>query len=337
LKSLSAVKYDSDIAILRVFCLSVSIMSQFEFINANLGLKPEHKGCVATIGAFDGVHMGHMCLIEKLKQAAKRLRLPSAVLVFEPLPNEFFSGKLAPARLMRLREKVIALKDAGVDRVVCFRFDSTMRSYTAQRFLKEVLHDKLGVKYLVVGDDFRFGCDRKGDFAYLKSQEDHYDFQVVDTKTLVSGQERVSSTYIRQLLSENKLDEVASILGRPYRNIGRVSYGKQLGRTLGFPTLNIGLGRIVCPLSGVFVVNTYVDGECFPSIANIGVRPSVNQLVKPVLEVHVFDQDFDLYGKCVEVEYLKNLRAEKKFNSVDELKAQIALDISEARNFFKSL
>lgn len=309
-------------------------MPEFEFVCGISGLQPHHRGCVVTIGAFDGVHLGHARLIQKLKEASKRLSLPSVVMVLEPQPNEYFQGKSSPARLMRLREKVLALKAQGVDRVICLRFNKELRSYEAQRFLELVLINKLGIKYLVVGDDFRFGCDRKGDFTFLKSQAGIYDFEVVDTGTLLAGSERISSTYIRQVLAASRFEEAASLLGRPYRNLGRVSYGNQLGRTIGFPTLNIGLRRIVCPFVGVFAVNTYIDGVEYPSVANVGIRPSVNQRVKPALEVHILDQGLDLYGKWVEVEYLKKIRAEQKFDSVNELKKQIERDVLVAREFF---
>lgn len=228
-------------------------MHQIEFINGLNGLQPRHRGSVITIGSFDGVHLGHQQLLAQVLELAKELDLPSTVVIFEPQPNEYFQKQDAPARLMRLREKVDALRRYGVDRVLCLKFDSYLRSLSAQTFVETVIVSGLGAQRLVIGDDFRFGCDRLGDYAFLQEAGKKYGFAVSDTSTHVLSAGRVSSTRIRDALAKANLDDAASLLGAPYQSLGRVVYGKQLGRTLGFPTLNVALGRLSVPLQGVFL------------------------------------------------------------------------------------
>lgn len=309
---------------------------QREFIRGLHNLRPAHRGCVATIGSFDGVHLGHQAILHQLIETARQRQLPTVVIVFEPQPHEFFSAEKAPARLMRLREKVNALWAAGVDRVVCLHFNQQMRSLSAEDFIQRVLVDGLDIKHLVVGDDFRFGCDRRGDFALLQSKGKDLGFSVSDTHTLEIDGTRVSSTRIRQLLEAGDFAEAAKLLGKEYSIHGRVVYGKQLGRQLGVPTANVDLRRYRSPLHGVFAVTVrFVDGIIVQGVANIGVRPTVDGSKKPLLEVHLFDFNRSIYGAVIDVSFKRKLRDEQKFASLDELKAQLQTDIAQARDFFK--
>ncbi|MDO6424677.1 bifunctional riboflavin kinase/FAD synthetase [Saccharophagus degradans] len=300
-----------------------------------------HKACVVTIGSFDGVHLGHQQLLRQVVAQAAHLQLPSVVIVFEPQPHEFFSKENAPARLMRLREKVQALFAAGVDKVLCLRFNQQLRNLTANDFVEQVLVKGLGVKYLVVGDDFKFGCDRSGDFAALQQQGEKHGFSVVDTQTQLAttehdGTDRISSTRIRALLETDKFDQAAALLGAPFSVAGRVVYGKQLGRTLGFPTANIGLGRYRSPVNGVYGVVLIANGQRYNAVANVGVRPTLGGRNKPILEVHALTPTGNLYGEFVRVEFKFKIRQEMKFTSLDALKNQIADDVSAAKRYFQS-
>ncbi|WP_045860617.1 bifunctional riboflavin kinase/FAD synthetase [Teredinibacter purpureus] len=311
-------------------------MIQQEFINGLGRLSASHRGCVVTIGSFDGVHRGHQVLLEQLKQKAASLGLPSLVMVFEPQPFEYFSREQAPARLMRLREKVSALFEQGVDRVLCLKFDSALRKLSAQAFVDQILVERLGVKHLVVGDDFRFGCDRKGDYRFLQSCGRQMGFAVCDTHTQLEAGERISSTRIRDLLSVDNFQLASELLGQDYSVSGRVIYGKQLGRTLGFPTANIGLGRYRAAVQGVYAVT--VQSRAFSgvtdAVANVGVRPTVEGGKKPLLEVHLLNQSYDLYGQCIKVVFKHKIRNEKRFDGLPALQAQIEHDVITAREWF---
>ena len=309
--------------------------AQREFIRGLHNLRSEHRGCVATIGSFDGVHLGHQAILRQLIATAKAQQLPAVAIVFEPQPHEFFAPEKAPARLMRLREKVQALWAAGVDRVLCLNFNQSLRELSAEQFIDRVLVQGLGIKHLVVGDDFRFGCDRRGNFALLQAKGGELGFAVSDTHTLEVGGERVSSTRIRQLLEVGDFTRAAQLLGKPYRIHGRVVYGKQLGRQLGVPTANVELRRYRSPLHGVFAVSVdFVDGSRCQGVANVGVRPTVDGDKKPLLEVHLFDFSRTIYGSVIDVIFHCKLRDEKKFNSLDELKAQLQIDIAQGKQFF---
>lgn len=314
-------------------------MTDHEFIHGLAPLQANYRPCVATIGSFDGVHRGHQHLIAQIKQKAAKLGLPTMVMLFEPQPHEFFSKEQAPARLMRLREKVNALFEQGVNRVVCLKFNQQLRSLSANDYVEQVLVKAAGVKALVIGDDFRFGCDRAGDFALLKQAGESHGFTVTDSKTQLDTGERISSTRIRKLLDADNFAAAEGLLGRKYAISGRVVHGKQLGRKLGFPTMNIGLGRNRSPIDGVFTAYVRVLGEQsnkLRGVVNVGVRPTVGGRQKPILEVHVLDKTLDTYGKFVEVSFLSKLRGEQKFESVGALKAQIETDIEQARCFFDS-
>ena len=291
---------------------------------------PLADGCVATIGNFDGVHLGHKTILDQVKDKARALNVPSVVMIFGPQPREFFQRADAPPRLMAFRQKFETLLAEGIDMVLCLRFNERFRSYSGMGFIEDVLIEGLAVRHLVVGDDFRFGCDRAGDFALLESVGANRGFTVENTRTVTVDGERVSSTRIRELLNVNGLESAEKLLGHPYRIRGRVVYGRQLGREIGAPTANI-LLRNMPALQGVFVVSaTLQDGSVRDGVANIGVRPTVDGK-QPSLEVHLFDFAGTLYGQTMDVVFRHGVREEIRFSSVDELKAQIARDFDSAR------
>ncbi|MDX2349740.1 MAG: bifunctional riboflavin kinase/FAD synthetase [Porticoccus sp.] len=305
-----------------------------KFIRGLHNLKPEHGGCVATIGSFDGVHRGHRAILQQLREKAAELGLPSVVMIFEPQPQEFFSGEQAPARLMRLREKIETFVEEGVDQIFCLQFNRSLRSLSAREFVDQVLIAGLNVHCLVVGDDFRFGHDRSGNYQLLKQAGIEHGFDVLDTRTLEYQGERISSTRIRRALDDADFELVEALLGRPFRIAGRVVYGQRLGRQLGIPTANVHLNRYRAPLSGVYVVEVFLDGRCLPGVANVGVRPTVGDLIKPVLEVHLLDFDEELYGQRIHVEFKAKVREEAKFSSLDLMVEEIHNDIKIARKYF---
>lgn len=293
-------------------------------------IRPEHQRCVATIGNFDGVHVGHRTILEALKQQAFEVNAKVCVITFEPQPREYFQGDAAPPRLSSLREKLVLLTENHVDQVLCLPFNDRLRGLSADNFVFHALVEGLDIRYLIVGDDFRYGCDRKGDFAHLELMGERYGFEVCDTQTVLLQKGRISSTRIRDALAQNELARAERMLGRPFTMIGRVVKGQQLGRTLGFPTANIRVCRQRLPLQGVFAVRTLVNGHCFNAVANIGVRPSVSGS-NPLLEVHMLDFKGDLYDQTLRVEFVAKIRDEQKFESLEALRAAIANDIEIAR------
>ena len=314
------------------------VSKQPKFIRGLHNLHAAPKGSVVTIGSFDGVHLGHQAIIRQVKAHSQELGLPSVAIIFEPQPHEFFSAERAPARLMRLREKALALFNAGIDSVCCLQFNERLRGLTAEQFISQVLVEGLGTRFLVVGDDFRFGCDRSGDYGLLKSSGEKNGFEVQDTHTFEIEGERVSSTRIRKELEQANLLQAQKLLGRPYAITGHVGYGQQLGRQWGVPTANVELHRYRVPLQGVFAVRvTLPDGSLANGVANVGVRPTIEEHLKPILEVHLLEFSGNLYGEIIDVEFVEKLRDEKKFESLDDLKAQIYRDIDEAKEFFKTL
>ena len=305
-----------------------------ELIRGVHNLRPRHRGCVATIGNFDGVHLGHQAVLGQLTQKADELSLPATVMTFEPQPQEFFVPEQAPPRLTRFREKLQALRRYGVDRVLCVRFDRRFAAQSAQQFVDRLLLDGLGVRYLVVGDDFRFGQGRSGDFAMLQEAGRRHGFQVVNMHTFSLDGERVSSTRVRQALAAGDLGQADKLLGRPYRMSGRVAHGFKRGRSIGFPTANIHLHRTATPIHGVYAVEVFgLEQEPLAAVANVGNRPTVDG-TRSLLEVHLFDFDRDIYGRHVQVEFKHWQRAERRFESFDALKQQIELDATAAREYF---
>lgn len=306
-----------------------------ELIRGFHNFSDRHDGCVATIGAFDGVHLGHQQVLRQLIEKGREMGLPSAVILFEPLPREYFSPHQAPPRLMSFREKFQKLRELGIDQVLRIKFDDRFRNMGAVEFIRLAFVDGLNAKYIVVGDDLRFGRDRSGDFNLLKRVGAECGFEVVDTATLTEGETRVSSTRIREVLQNADFELAERLLGRPYEISGRVVVGQQLGRTLGVPTANVQLHRLRSPLAGVFAVEIEVaPGQVLPGVANVGTRPTVDNLPKAILEAHVLDFSGNLYRKNIRVQFRKKLRNEIKFDGLDALKQQIHQDIEQARVFF---
>ena len=299
-------------------------------------LKPEHRGCVATIGNFDGIHLGHQAVLGQLAEKADELKLPLTVVIFEPQPQEFFRPKESPPRLTRFREKVQALRRYAVDRVLVLRFNEKFSQQSPDDFIQNLLVNGLGVKYLVVGDDFRFGKDRRGDFDMLQDVGMDQGFEVVNMHTFALDGDRVSSTRVREALWMGDLNAAEKLLGRLYRMSGRVAHGDKKGRTIGFPTANVHLHRINTPLRGVFAVELFgIEGEPLAGVANLGTRPTVGGM-KTLLEVHLFHFNDDIYGRHVHVDFLHKIREEQHFDSFDDLRVQILRDVSQARAFFDS-
>ena len=298
-------------------------------------LRPEDHGCVATIGNFDGIHLGHQAVIGQLAEEAADLGVPSLLISFEPQPMEYFQPSKAPARLTRLREKLQALRRYSVDQVLCLSFNRALAEMPAEVFIKDILIDALKIKYLVVGDDFRFGKDRVGDFAMLQQAGEQFGFQVVNMHTFSIDGERVSSTRIRSALEQGDLAEAERLLGRAYRMSGRVVHGEKLGRQLGFPTANIDLHRKATPLQGIFVVEVFgLEGEPLPGVASLGTRPTLDGK-KILLEVYLFDFDQDIYGRHLQVSFLHKLRDEVKYTTLEALTEQIQIDVDEAKAYFE--
>lgn len=304
-----------------------------EVIRGLHNLREAHRGTVATIGNFDGVHRGHQAILEQCQQQAQRLDLPVTVVVFEPQPREYFAADQAPPRLTRLSEKVALLAECGVDRVLCLPFNEALRQLTAVEFVQQVLVDGLAVKHLVVGDDFRFGCDRRGDFALLTHEGQRSGFVVENTHTFCIADERVSSTRIRTLLACGNFAAVEQLLGRAYGIRGRVVRDQQRGRTIGVPTANLPLVTGSLALRGVYAVVVEYAASRYPAVANIGWRPTVGS-VRPVLEAHLLDVDIDLYGQRLTVVPCARLRGEIAFDSFEALKTQIHHDIDQTRDYF---
>jgi riboflavin kinase/FMN adenylyltransferase len=286
--------------------------------------------CALTIGNFDGVHRGHRALIDRVTAKARELRLTSCVLTFEPHPREFFAREAAPARLTRLRDKLELMAAAGVKRVHIARFDARFAALSAARFVDEVLVRGLGMRWLLVGRDFRFGERRGGDFATLEDAALRHDFRLEEMADVLFEGERVSSSAVRAALKAGDLKAAERLLGHPYTISGRVAHGAKLGRGLGFPTANIVLRR-TAPIAGIFAVEVEGLGR---GVASVGRRPTVNPVPIPLLEVHLFDWDRDLYGDHIKVRFLKKLRDEKKYDGLPALQAAIAEDARQAREFF---
>lgn len=297
-------------------------------------LQRMEAGCAATIGNFDGVHLGHQAVLGQLAERAAELGLPTVVVTFEPQPQEYFAPESAPPRLTRLREKLAALRRYSVDRVMCLRFNPALAALTAEQFVQQILVDGLNVKYLVVGDDFRFGRGREGDFTYLQQAGERCGFQVAHMHTFEIDGARVSSTRIRQALEAGEMQQAERLLGRPYRMLGRVAHGDKRGRTIGFPTANVFLHRHRTPVQGVFAVEVFgLEPEPVRGVANVGTRPTVDG-TRSLLEINLFDFDQQIYGRYVGVDFLHKLRPEYRFESFEALKEQIARDVVATKDFF---
>jgi riboflavin kinase/FMN adenylyltransferase len=302
-------------------------------------LPKDFPGCVATIGNFDGVHLGHQQVVAQLAQLAQAYRLPSVLITFEPQPNEFFAhGGAIPARLMRWREKWTALTALQLDYVLCLRFNQTMADLSAADFIEKILVQRLKAAHVLVGDDFRFGHQRAGDIALLQEQGQRWGFSASSTPSYQLAGQRVSSSQVRRALQQNDLTLANTLLGRPYGMFGRIVHGQKRGRMIGFPTANIFLHRRAVPISGVYVVKAMLlpitaNPQMLQGVANIGNRPTVDG-TRSLLEVHLFDFNQDIYGQHIYVEFVHKLREEKRFDSFELLQQQIILDAEQARKYF---
>ena len=288
-----------------------------------------------AIGNFDGVHLGHGALLGRLGEAARQYSLPPTILSFEPHPREFFSPASAPARLTTFREKIELLGEAGVAQAMICRFNAAFAALSAEQFVERVLVGGLRVRHVIIGDDFRFGKGRLGDFAMLQAAGRLHGFGVEAMGSVTVDGERVSSSGVRAALAAGDMAHAARLLGRPYIIDGQVAHGQKIGRQLGFATANIRIKHNPLPMTGVFAVQVGgLGSEQLPGVANLGVRPTVGG-TRPLLEVHLFDFDRDIYGKHISVRFVHKLRDEQRFPNFDALKAQIAADAAAARAFFK--
>jgi riboflavin kinase/FMN adenylyltransferase len=307
-----------------------------ELIRGLHNLRPRHRGCALTIGNFDGVHLGHQAVIAQLAEIAVGSDVPSTAFTFEPHPREFFSGENAPARLTRFREKMQALADTHLDRVIVARFTHEFSQLSPETFIDEVLVEALDVRHVVVGEDFHFGHRARGTFMALEEAGQRLGFGVSRCVTFELDGRRVSSSWVRDDLADGELVKAAELLGRPYCIEGRIARGRQLGRSIGFPTANIPLRRRSTALSGVFAVRLHgLDDEPLRGMANLGTRPTVKGSEK-LLEVHLFDFDEDVYGRHVSVEFVHKLRDEQPFESLEALKGQIARDEDAVRRLLRA-
>jgi riboflavin kinase/FMN adenylyltransferase len=296
---------------------------------------PDPRPVALTIGNFDGVHLGHQALLNELRAAAQARGLQTAVVIFEPHPREFFTPQQAPTRLTSLREKLELFVAMGIDRVHVCRFNARFAQTSAAGFI-HALHEKLSAKFVLIGDDFRFGSGRAGDFALMEKIGSQHGFTVQAVHSVLHNGVRISSTAVRAALAEGNMRMAQSYLGRPYSISGRVEHGNGLGKKIGFPTANIQLKHNRPPLSGIFVVRVQCDGlPPMQGVASLGVRPTVHQDGKPVLEVHVFDFSSQIYNKHMRLDFLHKLRDEEKYPDVETLTRQIASDVENAKQWFK--
>lgn len=307
-----------------------------QFVRGVENVAPHHKPSVVSIGNYDGVHLGHQMVIKSLLEQREVYGVPATVLTFEPLAKEFFSSQ-KPARLSSVEQRAEMLFDLGVDQVCCLEFDHEFASLSPEQFIQSVLVEGLAAKYVVVGDDFRFGKNRAGDFALLQQAGKQYDFVVADHGTFEIAGERVSSGRIRDALQNDDLQLAEQLLGKPYFISGVVQHGRKLGREIGFPTANIPLlEHIALPIHGVYAVEVKIcngQDKTWQAVANIGKRPTVNGNSNQ-LEVHLLDQQMNLYGEKLRVSFKKKIRDEQKFENIESLKQQIAKDVEAAKLFF---
>ncbi|HWP00247.1 MAG TPA: bifunctional riboflavin kinase/FAD synthetase [Methylococcus sp.] len=295
-------------------------------------------GCVATIGNFDGVHRGHQQLLVDLAREGRDRGLPVTVILFEPQPREFFFPERSPARLTLLPEKLVRLASLPVDWVLVLRFDARLAELAPEEFIRRILVERLHVRHLIVGDDFRFGRNRTGDTELLRRTGKRLGFSVSATASVTRQGRRISSTWIREALSAGDLATASELLGRPYSVCGRVVHGDKRGRHLGFPTANIALRRKNIPVQGVFAVTmSGIATHALPGVANVGTRPTIDGGSQAVLETHLFDFANDLYGRRVEVTFHRKLRDERRFATLQELREQIGRDVVAARGYFAGM
>lgn len=297
--------------------------------------------CALAIGNFDGVHLGHQALLSDLRAAATRLNIEAAVMSFEPHPRAFFAQMLgdlskAPSRIANLRDNLSALDQAGIDRVIVEHFNAHFAALSPEEFIQKILVDGLHVKLVMVGDDFRFGAKRAGDIHTLKEAGERFGFVVQTMNTVERHGERISSSAVRAALAAGNFEEAQHLLGRPYRISGHVVHGQKLGRTLGFPTLNLRIAHHKPAVMGIFVVQVHgLSEQPLPAVASMGVRPTVDDSGRVLLETHILDQHVDAYGKVIHVEFLQKLRDEEKYVDLPTLTTAIDRDADQARSYFK--
>ncbi len=303
-----------------------------ELIRGLHNLRAMHHGCVATIGNFDGVHLGHQHVLKQLQADAHRTKMPSVAIVFEPQPQEFFNAAQAPARLSSWRQKFELICGSGIDRMMCLRFDQKLARLEAEDFVNRLLIEGLGVEHLVVGDDFSFGRGRLGNFDLLNQMGSEHGFEVMRAQTRSQSGERISSTRVRGLLEQGDFDAVVQLLGRPYQMEGRVAYGHGQGRKLGFPTANIHLNQRYQPsLNGIYAARIHgLQAQTMDAVVYVGNRPVLNDS-RPVLEIHIFDYDDNCYGQHLAVEFKQKIRDDRHFDSLELMTEQINCDVKQAR------
>lgn len=299
------------------------------------GLPPAGVGCALAIGNFDGLHRGHAELLARTRAQAQALSVPAAVMIFEPTPREFFAPDKAPPRLQELRDKLQRFAAVGLDQVICLRFDARLATMSAEAFIDELLLARLGARAIVVGDDFRFGAQRRGDAELLRARAHAAQVEVVSgvhDEGAPDGAERCSSSNVRDALAQADLARAERLLGRKYSMIGRVRHGLKLGRQLGMPTLNFVLRHRPALCLGVYAVQARETATAreLRGVASLGVRPTIGGTA-PLLEVHLFDNSEDWYGRELEIEFHHFLRAEQRFDSLEALSAQMQRDAAMAR------
>lgn len=305
-----------------------------EIIRGFHNIRPEHRGCVATIGNFDGVHLGHQMMLKRLIAKSAELGVPSLLITFEPLPREYFQRGELPPRLTRFREKITLLAKTRLDRVLCIPFNEALAKVPAEQIIDDLLVGLLGIRFVLVGDDFRFGAGAAGSYQLLKDKGEDHGFGVNEMDTLALDEKRVSSTRVREALGKGDFGLAQELLGYSYFIMGRVVHGRKLGRQLGVPTANIRLQRYKAALEGVYAVRVSGLDKAYTGMANIGVRPTVEGK-EPLLEVHIFGFSGDIYGRLLRVTFEYKLRDEQKFDGLDALKAQLQADMEHSQDWFR--
>ncbi len=297
--------------------------------------------CALAIGNFDGVHLGHQALLSDLRAAATRLNIEAAVMSFEPHPRAFFAQTMgdlskAPSRIANLRDNLSALDQAGIDRVIVEHFNAHFAALSPEAFIQKILVEGMHVKLVMVGEDFRFGAKRAGELQTLIEAGQRYGFTVQTLTTIARDGKRISSSAVRAALAAGDFEEARHLLGRPYHISGHVIHGQKLGRTLGFPTLNLRIAHHKPAVMGIFVVQVHgLSDQPFAAVASMGVRPTVDDSGRVLLETHILDQHVDAYGKVIHVEFLKKLRDEEKYVDLPTLTAAINRDADQARSYFQ--
>lgn len=300
-------------------------------------LKPFEIGCALTIGNFDGIHLGHQAILQQLRLAAAALHIPSSVMIFEPQPNEIINHDKPLARLSRLYEKIHFFKTRKIDYVLVVHFTEHFAAISPKQFVESILMEKIHIRHLVIGEDFRFGQKRKGDFGFLQKYEKKFCFSLEKAKTVIQDGRRISSSWVREVLQQGAIEKAQSLIGRPYVISGHVAHGDRRGHTLGFPTINVFLLRDHSPLLGIYAVKVAgIKKDKISGVASVGYRPTFGGK-RVILEVYLLDFDEEIYGRLVHVEFLKKIRDERKFDDVNALIAQMQKDTCAAREFFRGI